>query len=105
MNKRLQRTKKLFEDKVIGPESFAVDSKSVIYTGSADGKIWMISGEKAEVLTTTGVDHPDCGKITSIFSNTAFPLIVAPPLITAPCLSEISQNFCTVIYIRYGKLS
>ena len=45
----------------------------VIYTGSADGKIWKISGEKAEILNTTGAGHTECGKVTFLQFLTSFP--------------------------------
>ena len=70
INNRLQKARKLFENEIIGPESFAVDSTGVVYTGSADGKIWRISGQDAEVLTTTGTNASECGKTSPLlFSN------------------------------------
>ena len=62
INNRLQKVQKLFENKIIGPESIAVDSTGAVYTGSADGKIWRISGQDAEILTTTGTNASECGK-------------------------------------------
>lgn len=62
VNHKLQKVKKLFQDEIIGPESYTIDSNGVIYTGSADGKIWKISGETAQVLMTTGSNHSGCGK-------------------------------------------
>ena len=71
----------MFENKIIGPESFVVDSTGAVYTGSADGKIWRISGQDAEILTTTGTNTSECGKTFVKMENA--------------CLFWISQTLIT----------
>ncbi|KAK6176541.1 hypothetical protein SNE40_014807 [Patella caerulea] len=61
VNAALTKVQKLFEGKVIGPESFAAASDGTMFTGTGDGKIWSFKGDKLELITRTGIDHVDCG--------------------------------------------
>ncbi|XP_045172288.2 adipocyte plasma membrane-associated protein-like isoform X2 [Mercenaria mercenaria] len=67
-NKHLQKAKKLFYDKIQGPESLVVDG-DYLYTGTADGKIMEIYKGELRVLTRLGQepcgrfeDEPTCGR-------------------------------------------
>ncbi len=61
VNTNLMNAKRLFEGQLFGAESFASDKDGVIYTGTNDGKIWRINGERAEILVRTGIDDEKCG--------------------------------------------
>lgn len=57
-NLKLRQAERLFEDRLIGPESLA-NIGDVLYTGTADGKIVKIEGRSTHVLATLG--KPPCG--------------------------------------------
>uniref|UniRef100_A0A8C2HR61 Adipocyte plasma membrane-associated protein n=1 Tax=Cyprinus carpio TaxID=7962 RepID=A0A8C2HR61_CYPCA len=57
-NLKLRQAERLFEDRLIGPESLA-NIGDVLYTGTADGKIVKIEGRSIHVLATLG--KPPCG--------------------------------------------
>ncbi|XP_052429375.1 adipocyte plasma membrane-associated protein [Carassius gibelio] len=57
-NLKLRQAERLFEDRLIGPESLA-NIGDVFYTGTADGKIVKIEGRNMHVLATLG--KPPCG--------------------------------------------
>ncbi|XP_059422745.1 adipocyte plasma membrane-associated protein [Carassius carassius] len=57
-NLKLRQAERLFEDRLIGPESLA-NIGDVFYTGTADGKIVKIEGRNIHVLATLG--KPPCG--------------------------------------------
>ncbi|XP_052260836.1 adipocyte plasma membrane-associated protein-like isoform X2 [Dreissena polymorpha] len=75
-NKALQAAVRLFEGRILGPESFAVDENGTIYTGTADGRIlsiYRISTNKSSsseeqfdksphLVVRTGLAHPHCGQ-------------------------------------------
>ncbi|XP_064606593.1 adipocyte plasma membrane-associated protein-like [Liolophura sinensis] len=60
-NFNLQKARKLFEGKVAGPESFAVDKNGKIYTGGSDGKIWGFQSGQIQLVAITGKNHSNCG--------------------------------------------
>ncbi|XP_064632804.1 adipocyte plasma membrane-associated protein-like [Lineus longissimus] len=62
-NYKLQKAKHIFENVVIGPETFTADKKGYIYTGSADGKLWRFKGDDLQLLGRTGVDDTRCGSL------------------------------------------
>ncbi|XP_058652390.1 adipocyte plasma membrane-associated protein isoform X2 [Onychostoma macrolepis] len=57
-NLKLRQAERLFEERLIGPESLA-NIGDVFYTGTADGKIVKIEGGNFHVLATLG--KPPCG--------------------------------------------
>jgi len=59
INNNLTKTKRLFEGQLVGPESFAIDSTGILYTGLADGKIVKLEGDKVIDVIQTG--KPPCG--------------------------------------------
>ncbi|XP_074937005.1 adipocyte plasma membrane-associated protein-like isoform X4 [Phalacrocorax aristotelis] len=61
VNKKLQSGQRIFTGQLKGPESFTVDDKGNIYTGTVDGKLWMISGDQLHFITRMGQDMPECG--------------------------------------------
>ncbi|ESO83595.1 hypothetical protein LOTGIDRAFT_197037 [Lottia gigantea] len=61
VNQALERVDKLFENQVIGPESFTADQNGFVYTGSADGKIWRFKDGQLEMLARTGINNSHCG--------------------------------------------
>lgn len=67
-NTKLQKAKKLYEGKILGPESLVADG-DYVYTGTADGRIVEIYKGELRVLTKLGVepcgrfeDEPTCGR-------------------------------------------
>ncbi|KTF93320.1 hypothetical protein cypCar_00004143 [Cyprinus carpio] len=65
-NLKLRQAERLFEDRLIGPESLA-NIGDVLYTGTADGKIVKIEGRSIHVLATLG--KPPCGEVKSLVST------------------------------------
>ncbi|OPJ68818.1 hypothetical protein AV530_012901 [Patagioenas fasciata monilis] len=61
VNKNLQSGKRIFTGQLKGPESFTVDDEGNIYTGTVNGKLWMISGDQLHFITQMGQNIPECG--------------------------------------------
>ncbi|KAM9245609.1 adipocyte plasma membrane-associated protein-like [Leptosomus discolor] len=61
VNKKLQHGQRIFTGQLKGPESFTVDDEGNLYTGTVDGKLWMISGDQLHFITQMGQDVPECG--------------------------------------------
>ncbi|XP_068729553.1 adipocyte plasma membrane-associated protein-like [Montipora capricornis] len=59
INNNLTKTKRLFEGQLVGPESFAVDSTGILYSGLADGRIVKLEDNKVIDVVQTG--KPPCG--------------------------------------------
>ncbi|XP_060562915.1 adipocyte plasma membrane-associated protein-like [Ruditapes philippinarum] len=82
-NKHLQKAKKLFNNKIKGPESIVADGE-YLYTGTADGKIMEIYRGELRVLTQLGQepcgrfeDEPTCGRPLGMRKDKDGYLIVA----------------------------
>lgn len=63
VNTMLTNTERLFEGRVLGPESMAVDSKGALYTGLADGRIVKLEGDKVKEIYRTGEQVVECGNL------------------------------------------
>nr|XP_009670051.1 PREDICTED: adipocyte plasma membrane-associated protein-like isoform X1 [Struthio camelus australis] len=61
VNKKLQSGQRIFTGQLKGPESFTVDDEGNLYTGTVDGKLWMISGDQLHFITQMGQNMPECG--------------------------------------------
>ncbi|XP_062569095.1 adipocyte plasma membrane-associated protein-like, partial [Saccostrea cucullata] len=61
INSHLRNATRAFEGEITGPESFAVGSDGVLYTGLADGRIVGFKGEQLWQVTRIGEFHPQCG--------------------------------------------
>ncbi|EDO43012.1 predicted protein, partial [Nematostella vectensis] len=61
-NTKLQESEQLFKGQVVGPESIAVDSSGIIYTGLADGRIVKFVGDKVVDVVRTGTHNDGCGR-------------------------------------------
>lgn len=62
INTKLQRARRLFENKIFAPESFTADKNGNIYTGAGDGRIYKIKNEELTEIARTGEKDPHCGK-------------------------------------------
>ncbi|XP_073507823.1 adipocyte plasma membrane-associated protein-like [Phyllobates terribilis] len=60
VNLRLQHGKRQFYGQLKGPESFTSDLEGNLYTGTVDGKLWMIHGEQ-QFITQMGKNVSQCG--------------------------------------------
>ncbi|XP_078000978.1 adipocyte plasma membrane-associated protein-like [Glandiceps talaboti] len=58
-NKKLQRAKRLLEGQIFGPESLDFHN-GAIYTGTLDGQVVKVVGDKIQTVATFGT--PPCGK-------------------------------------------
>ncbi|XP_062440175.1 adipocyte plasma membrane-associated protein-like isoform X2 [Rhea pennata] len=61
VNKKLQSGQRIFTGQLKGPESFTADDEGNLYTGTVDGKLWMISGDQLHFITQMGQNRPECG--------------------------------------------
>ncbi|XP_063783616.1 adipocyte plasma membrane-associated protein-like [Pseudophryne corroboree] len=61
VNRKLQEGKRLFYGHLKGPESFTSDHEGNLYTGTVDGKLWMIRGEQLNLITQMGKNVSGCG--------------------------------------------
>lgn len=65
VNTRLQKGRRLFTDKLRGPESFAADEEGNVYTGTVDGKLWRIGpNDSLTFITQMGQNLAECGSST-----------------------------------------
>ncbi|KAM3926102.1 adipocyte plasma membrane-associated protein-like [Leptodactylus fuscus] len=61
INRKLHHGKRQFYGQLKGPESFTSDHEGNLYTGTVDGKLWMIHGEQLKFITQMGKNISQCG--------------------------------------------
>ncbi|XP_041444565.1 adipocyte plasma membrane-associated protein-like, partial [Xenopus laevis] len=61
VNRKLQQGRRIFYGQLKGPESFTTDNEGDIYTGTVDGKLWVIRGEQLFFITQMGQNVSECG--------------------------------------------
>ncbi|KAG8439636.1 hypothetical protein GDO86_005713 [Hymenochirus boettgeri] len=61
VNRNLQQGIRLFYGHLKGPESFTSDNEGNLYTGTVDGKVWVIHGEQLSFITQMGQNLAECG--------------------------------------------
>ncbi|XP_072002737.1 adipocyte plasma membrane-associated protein-like isoform X1 [Engystomops pustulosus] len=61
VNRKLHHGKRQFYGELKGPESFTSDHEGNLYTGTVDGKLWMIHGEQLKFITQMGKNISQCG--------------------------------------------
>ncbi|KAM4748393.1 adipocyte plasma membrane-associated protein-like [Rhinophrynus dorsalis] len=61
VNRKLHQGRRLFYGQLKGPESFTSDNEGNLYTGTVDGKLWVIRGEQLLFITQMGQNVPQCG--------------------------------------------
>ncbi|XP_063301205.1 adipocyte plasma membrane-associated protein-like [Pelobates fuscus] len=61
LNQKLHKGRRIFYGLLKGPESFTCDKEGNLYTGTVDGKLWKISGDKLSFITQMGQNVSQCG--------------------------------------------
>ncbi len=89
-----------FEHVLLGPESFEVDYKGRIYTGTADGKIVQLSRDASVITKEMRIGRQTSAPCSESIGRHTVNTRISPPTRISPtplefvshCCSEVKQN-------------